>query len=513
MRLNLSIRQMMLAFSLVGLVLVLAVGGIGYAALGRLAAASERITLTSSALKRQMAADMMHDALRGDALGAMLAGTGADAAQQKSIRADFDEHVAQFRESIDALRGMSLDPEIDAAIAKVRPALDAYVTSAGQVVTLAFTDIAAANAQLAPFNAAFKSLEDEMEALGELIDAKVKNTEADSVAMGDNARLTMLVAAVLSAALLFVIGLATGRRITMPLRRALGITHRVASGDLGSQIEVTGSGETAELLGALKGMNDNLVQLVRTVRDSGESIATGSSEIAMGSADLSQRTESQAANLEQTAASMEQLTATVRQNADTARQASEMAAGASEAASQGGVVVGKVVRTMDDITASARKIADIIGVIDGIAFQTNILALNAAVEAARAGEQGRGFAVVASEVRSLAQRSAEAAKQIKALIGESVRNVETGTGLVADAGRSMQDIVAQVQRVSVLINEISASSTEQTGGISQIGHAVAQLDQVTQQNAALVEESSAAAESLKQQAAQLAQVISRFKLA
>ncbi|MDB5895467.1 MAG: hypothetical protein JWQ88_2998 [Rhodoferax sp.] len=512
MRFNLSIGRMMLAFSLLGLVLVLAVGGIGYAAMGRLAAASERITMTSAALKRQMEADMMHDALRGDALGAMLAGTRKDASQQKVIQADLEEHVKQFRESIDALRAMSLDPEVDAAVAKVRPALDAYVTTAGQVVGLAFSDIDAAGARLGPFNVAFKSLEDEMEALGELIDAKVKSTEADSLALADSARLTMVIAAVVSAALLFLIGLATGRSITGPLQRALGITHRVAAGDLGSRIEVTGSGETAQLLGALQGMNDNLVQLVRTVRDSGESIATGSSEIAMGSADLSQRTEAQAANLQETAASMEQLTATVRQNADTARQASEMAAGASKAAAQGGVVVGRVVTTMDDITASARKIADIIGVIDGIAFQTNILALNAAVEAARAGEQGRGFAVVASEVRSLAQRSAEAAKQIKTLIGESVANVEAGTSLVADAGRSMQNIVSQVERVSVLINEISASSTEQTSGIGQIGHAVAQLDQVTQQNAALVEESSAAADSLKQQAAQLAQVISRFKL-
>ncbi|APW37725.1 hypothetical protein RD110_11380 [Rhodoferax koreense] len=513
MRLNLAIRHKMLAFSLLGLLFVLAVGGIGYAAVTQLAEASNRLTETSSALKNQMEADMMHDALRGDALRAMLAGSRKESSEQAAVQTELDEHVKQFRQSLEDLRATALDPQVGAAIVKLRPALDAYVASAGQVVRLAFSDTAAADVQMTGFSAAFKTLEDEMETLGEMIEAQVKATEAESVSMAATARLTMLVTAVVSAALLFVIGVVVGRSITGPLDRAVAITRTVASGDLGSRIEVTGTGETAELLGALKTMNDSLVQLVGTVRKSSESIATGSSEIANGSVDLSQRTEAQAASLEQTAASMEQLTATVRQNADTARQASQMAASASEAAAQGGVVVGRVVATMGDITSSARKIADIIGVIDGIAFQTNILALNAAVEAARAGEQGRGFAVVASEVRGLAQRSAEAAKQIKTLIGESVGNVEAGTTLVADAGKSMQDIVAQVQRVSVLINEISAASSEQTTGIGQVGQSVAQLDQVTQQNAALVEESSAAAASLKQQAAQLAQVISRFRLA
>jgi methyl-accepting chemotaxis protein len=249
------------------------------------------------------------------------------------------------------------------------------------------------------------------------------------------------------------------------------------------------------------------------VRNSADSIATGSSQIAVGNADLSQRTEEQASNLQQTAASMEQLTATVKQNADTARAATQIANGATTAASAGGRVVGQVVATMEAISQSSRKVADIIGVIDGIAFQTNILALNAAVEAARAGEQGRGFAVVAGEVRSLAQRSSEAAREIKALIGASVEKVESGTHLVDEAGRSMADIVTQVGRVNDLIGEISAASLEQSTGIGQIGDAVTQLDQVTQQNAALVEESAAAAESLKVQAGQLARVVSVFRLA
>ncbi|HYP32621.1 MAG TPA: methyl-accepting chemotaxis protein, partial [Burkholderiaceae bacterium] len=253
-------------------------------------------------------------------------------------------------------------------------------------------------------------------------------------------------------------------------------------------------------------------EVVGQVRLSSDSIATGSSEIASGNADLSQRTEAQAGNLQQTAASMEQLTGSVRANADTAGVANQLATEASAAAGRGGVAVNRVVETMNEIAASSRKIGDIIGVIDGIAFQTNILALNAAVEAARAGEQGRGFAVVAGEVRSLAQRSAEAAKEIKALIGASVDRVESGSRLVNDAGTTMTEIVASVQRVTDIIGEISAASTEQSQGIVEVKGAIGEVDQMTQQNAALVEQSAAAAESLKDQAARLAQVVSTFRL-
>ena len=309
-----------------------------------------------------------------------------------------------------------------------------------------------------------------------------------------------------------LVGLSLIRSITRGIDTAVKVAQTVAAGDLGSTIVVDRGDEIGTLLGALKLMNTSLVAIVGDVRNASESIATGSAQIAMGNSDLSQRTEEQASNLQQTAASMEQLTATVKHNADTARRASELAESASMVAAQGGEVVGQVVSTMDGITDSSKKITDIIGVIDGIAFQTNILALNAAVEAARAGEQGRGFAVVASEVRSLAQRSATAAKEIKVLIGESVGKVENGTRLVADAGRTMGDIVDQVQRVSQLITEISDASGEQSTGIGQIGDAVAQLDQVTQQNAALVEESAAAAESLRVQADSLAKTVATFRL-
>jgi methyl-accepting chemotaxis protein len=327
---------------------------------------------------------------------------------------------------------------------------------------------------------------------------------ADSQSTYSSARwaiLGMLAAAVsLGAGLAFAIS----RSITRPLSRAVKIAETVAAGDLTSDASSTDVDETGQLLRALGRMNASLVAIVSNVRNSSDSIATGSSQIAVGNADLSQRTEEQASNLQQTAASMEELTATVKQNAETARAATQIASSASTAAADGGRVVGQVVSTMEEISQSSRKIVDIIGVIDGIAFQTNILALNAAVEAARAGEQGRGFAVVASEVRSLAQRSAEAAKEIKSLIGASVAKVESGTQLVDQAGKSMANIVGEVSRVNDLIGEISASSVEQSTGISQVGDAVQQLDQVTQQNAALVEESAAAAESLRVQAAQLA---------
>ncbi len=302
------------------------------------------------------------------------------------------------------------------------------------------------------------------------------------------------------------------RSIVTPIREAVQVAQTVAAGDLRSSIVVNSRNELGELQAALKAMNESLVRIVSDVRQGSDSIATGSAQIATGNADLSSRTELQASNLQQTAASMEQMNATVRTSADTARQATQLAHSASGAAVKGGEVVGQVVQTMQDIQHSSQKIGDIIGVIDGIAFQTNILALNAAVEAARAGEQGRGFAVVAGEVRNLAQRSAEAAKEIKGLINASVEKVDAGSRLVSDARSAMDDIVAQVQRVTDLIAEIGAATHEQTHGIGQVNSAIAQLDQATQQNAALVEESAAAAESLRTQAARLAEAVGFFRL-
>ena len=300
--------------------------------------------------------------------------------------------------------------------------------------------------------------------------------------------------------------------ITRPLASAVQVARTVASGDLSQRTTVRRNDELGDLLRTLDDMRQRLSAVVASVRAGSESIATGTGEIAAGNADLSQRTERQAGSLQQTAASMEQIRVTARNNADTAVQARSLADGASAAATKGGEVVGQVVHTMQDIATSSKRIVDIIGVIDSIAFQTNILALNAAVEAARAGEQGRGFAVVASEVRSLAKRSADAAREIKTLIHESVERVEAGSRLVQGAGATMDDIVGRVQRVTSMIGEISHSSHQETSGIDQIGDAVTELDHVTQQNAALVEQSAAAAESLRQQAGRLLETVSAFKL-
>ena len=302
------------------------------------------------------------------------------------------------------------------------------------------------------------------------------------------------------------------RGITRSLGEALRVANSVAAGNLTEQIHIESNDEIGQLLAALRKMNTSLVEIVSEVRSGTDMIATASGQIAAGNLDLSSRTEQQASSLEETASSMEELTATVKQNADNARQANSLAETASQVASRGGDVIGQVVQTMGDINTSARKIVDIIGVIDGIAFQTNILALNAAVEAARAGEQGRGFAVVATEVRNLAQRSAAAAKEIKTLIGDSVERVDAGSKLVNEAGTTMHDIVDSVRRVTDIMGEITSASQEQTSGIDQINQAISQMDQVTQQNAALVEEASAASEAMQEQAAKLAGVVGVFKL-
>ena len=309
-----------------------------------------------------------------------------------------------------------------------------------------------------------------------------------------------------------VLALSITRSIVRPLHGALEVARKVAGGELTSRVEVEGRDETSELLQALKDMNESLSRTVGEVRAGTETITTASQEIATGNADLSSRTEAQASSLEETASSMEELTSTVKQNADNARQANQLAVSASSIAVKGGSVVSQVVDTMGSIKDSSRKIVDIIGVIDGIAFQTNILALNAAVEAARAGEQGRGFAVVASEVRNLAQRSAGAAKEIKSLIGDSVDKVDAGSKLVDEAGQTMGLIVTSIKQVADIMGEITAATQEQSIGIEEVNQAITQMDEMTQQNAALVEQAAAAAESMQEQARKLATAVSVFKL-
>ena len=334
-----------------------------------------------------------------------------------------------------------------------------------------------------------------------------------AVARFETVRTVSLVVIVLGVVLSVLLGLSMIRGIARALTQAVQAAQAVAQGDLSQQVRVYGRDEIAQLLTALAAMQQNLAQVVSRVRQGADSVATAATEVAQGNGDLSARTESQASALEQTAASMEELSSTVKQNADNAREANQLAQSASTVAVQGGEVVAQVVDTMKGINDSSKKIADIISVIDGIAFQTNILALNAAVEAARAGEQGRGFAVVAGEVRNLAGRSADAAKEIKALITDSVQRVEHGSALVDQAGSTMNEVVTSIRRVTDIMGEISAASTEQSQGVSQVGEAVTQMDQATQQNAALVEEMAAAASSLKSQANELVQTVATFKLA
>jgi methyl-accepting chemotaxis protein len=354
-----------------------------------------------------------------------------------------------------------------------------------------------------------------LESLRGLLELQRKSIDDNAVAIEtlyERSRQFMIVFGLVVLALGVVCAWRLTRGITVPLNQAVEIAVAVANKDLTSHIAVTSKDETGRLLEALRTMNDGLIGIVTEVRSGTESISSASSQIAAGNLDLSGRTEEQASSLEETASSMEELTSTVKQNADNARQANQLAVKATEVAQRGGGVVADVVETMDAINVSARKIVDIIGVIDGIAFQTNILALNAAVEAARAGEQGRGFAVVATEVRSLAQRSATAAKEIKTLIDDSLEKVDAGSMLVTQAGMTMSEVVDSIQRVTDIMGEITTASLEQSSGIEQVNQAIGQMDQVTQQNAALVEEAAAAAASLHDQADALAQVVAVFKL-
>jgi methyl-accepting chemotaxis protein len=508
-----TIRQRLTGFSLMSLAFVLAVSVAGLASTHHLAEASGDMALNTKALRAQMLADMMHDALRADAMRGMLIGVQKDASQFQSVRDDLNEHSKTFNSAIEDLAQLPVDAQTKAAALGLKPELASYLALAHDLVELGISNPEAANGKALAFQAAFKALEGKMEQLGSSLEDRAQRVDAESEAAARMANAVILGVAALACACAVLIGYFLSRSIVRPITQATLIATTVAAGDLTSHIDVHGTDEIGQLLRALQAMNEKLADIVGSVRLSGDSIATGSSQIACGNADLSHRTEQQASSLQQTASSMEQLSSTVQHNAESARQATQLATTASSVAARGGEVVGQVVGTMDDISASSRKIVDIISVIDGIAFQTNILALNAAVEAARAGEQGRGFAVVASEVRSLAQRSADAAKEIKCLISASVEKVETGSRLVGEAGQTMEEIVTQVKRVSDLIGEISAATLEQSGGIGQVSAAVGDLDRVTQQNAALVEQSAAAAESLKQQADRLVDAVSVFKLA
>lgn len=438
------------------------------------------------------------------------------AAVAKEISAMADESDKRGT-IIDAILKNVSDDESKKQVEALRELREKYKASEKKFVDIAGSgDLKAAKSQLLEETRPIQL--DYINGIDAFVASQRALAEAD--AKGAKAAHTSAVAWVLTLSFLSLVVCGTlGFAITRSITRQLGgepdelatVAESIAAGNLTLEIDAR-KARLGSVVHAVKSMQQSLRTVVGTVRACSDSIATGSDQIATGNLDLSHRTEKQAANLQQTAASMEELNVTVKNNAAHARQATQLAASASEVAQRGGQVVGQVVSTMDEITASSKKIGDIIGVIDGIAFQTNILALNAAVEAARAGEQGRGFAVVASEVRTLAQRSSEAAKEIRALISASVERVETGSKLVGDAGTTMADIVAQVQRVASLIEDISSATNEQTSGIGLVSDAVTQLDESTQQNAALVEQSAAAASSLHQQASDLVKAVSVFQL-
>jgi methyl-accepting chemotaxis protein len=424
----------------------------------------------------------------------------------KARQSDNSQRLEKLQSQIRSESGKAALDVVTAARAEYSPISERYLSTVMKNQEMAKTVLQ--SELVAAQNKYINSLQ-ELVKLQEQLMQDSRNTAEAGIS---SIRNTVLVTGALALLAAVVFAVALTRRVTEPLSRSVTTLRAIAAGDLAVRFDTAGQGETGILLRTLKEMQSSLASVVAQVRRGSEGVATASAEISQGNSDLSSRTESQASALEETAASMEELAATVRQNADSANQANQLARNASTVAVQGGEVVNQVVDTMKGINDASRKISDIISVIDGIAFQTNILALNAAVEAARAGEQGRGFAVVASEVRSLAGRSAEAAKEIKFLINASVERVEAGTALVDRAGTTMTEVVSSIRRVTDIVAEITAASSEQASGVAQVGEAVTQMDQATQQNAALVEEMAAAAISLKSQAQDLVEVVAAFKL-
>ena len=510
---RLSVRTSVAAFAAIALLAILALGGLSVVNMQRSQAMAQDVLGDVRLTHAQGEVDMLHDTLRSYVLTAQLAGPKAEAERKQTILKELAEHGDELQTHLG-----TLDREVDTealrnALATTRPLLTAYVDGSRQLAEAALAGTATA-AQIADWEKHFDALELQLAQLGELIGESAKSTVAGQERLFAESRWVLLGAIAVAATLLSAFGLLFVRTLLQRLgaepTELREFTAHIADGALDGRFHALPAPDS--VAGALLRMQGQLANVVGDVRQNAESVATASAQIAQGNLDLSGRTEEQASSLQQTAASMEELNTTVATNAEAARRASTLAQEASAVAGRGNATIGQVVDTMKGIDAAARQIAEIIGTIDGIAFQTNILAPNAAVEAARAGEQGRGFAVVAGEVRSLAQRAAAAAKEIKALVGNSLDRVEAGNTLVDEAGTTMREVSRSVERVTELMGQISAASAQQSAGVEQVGEAVGQIDKVTQQNAALVEESAAAADSLKRQAERLLETVAVFRL-
>jgi methyl-accepting chemotaxis protein len=507
MKLQIRSQLFMLAGVIAVLILVLSVSarfGMNHASdtLGEILAANH-------ALQVHEEADMMHDALRGDVLSAMLAQSSSD---WDTVHRNIQEHAKHFRELVDENDKNATDPEIRSALSDVKDSVSRYITSAENMIAATETDRKKADVMMPAFVAAFEDLEGKMEEVSHRIEAAAAGAEKRMTGSLSNSKMLNLILLAAAIAIAVLTTRALVKSVSSGLDDLKHTVTQLADGKLGSSVDDSRHDEFGEVLRLLRAMDTRFCEIVGSVRTTSESVGTAAREVSQGNDDLSQRTQQQAASLQETATSMEQMEATVKQNADNARQASQLAIGARGQADQGGAVVQRAIGAMNEINSSSRKIADIIGVIDEIAFQTNLLALNAAVEAARAGEQGRGFAVVATEVRNLAQRSATAAKEIKGLINESVEKVKVGAELVNVSGKTINDIMDSVRKVTDIVAEIAAASEEQASSIQQVNRAVSQMDATTQQNAALVEQAAAASKSMEHQTQQLTSRVSFFRI-
>jgi methyl-accepting chemotaxis protein len=508
---KLDIRKKLLILSVLGVFFVIVTGGVGYEASVVLHSASENVISVNRAIRVQMESDMAHDAVRADVLAALLASGENDPDGVKEAKADLDEHGKTFNDSIQELVKLPLSKASLDAVNKVGPVLDSYLKSAYSVIALAEKDKPSAMTQMDSFIKAFKSLETQMSDVSDTIESEAKLVQKASDETTTRVSYVILGVILFAVASLFVTRRIVSRSIIEPINEALLIADAVADGYLNTAIVLDGAGETYHLMQALQRMQEHLTEVADVVRQSSNAISKDAQEITESSLDLNRRTEMQAGEIEETSATMKEMRDTVSSNAEITQQAAQLAQAASINAKDGGNSVIEITQTMTQISDSSHRINDIISVIDGIAFQTNILALNAAVEAARAGEHGRGFAVVASEVRTLAQRSAGAAKEIKELIQDNVQRVTEGNKQTEQFKNRMSEIVLQVEHVTQLISDISHSTQQQASGIQQITDAVSSFDQAIQQNSHLVENSVNTASNLKTQSDQLLAAIALFQ--